>query len=256
MLSAEQRVSLKISHWAAWSGGVATREKWIALFEGAAVADPDASPSLEFLPALQRRRFSRLSRMALNVAHQSLVAIPGSPHLVFSSRYGEYAVTYHLLSALAKGEPLSPAAFSMSVHNTGAGVCTMVQGLTGHSGAIAAGPDSLEMAVLDCWMLLASNETDDVLMVFADQPLPLAYQQDDSVPTGGFALALRLALPRAGGQPKETLSLGWMAGKACQDCATMGGGIRNLLQLLLGYSRGYRRPCGRLEWSWKYHAAA
>jgi hypothetical protein len=194
--------------------------------------------------------------MALNVAHQSLIAIPGSPHLVFSSRYGEYAVTYDLLSGLARKEPLSPAAFSMSVHNTGAGVCTVVKGLTGHSGAIAAGPGSLEAAVLDCWMLLASGDADDVLMVFADQPLPSAYQQDDSVPGGGFALALRLALPYPGAEFEGTLGLGWMPGGSCKDSATRGGGIQNLLRLLLGYSRGYRRHCGRLEWSWGYHAAA
>ncbi|WP_162306108.1 beta-ketoacyl synthase chain length factor [Oleisolibacter albus] len=245
---------LKVQQWSACLGNISTQTEWSEWLDGARVPDPSWSPKLDFLPPLQYRRYSRLSRLALSVARSLLQGNSGRPHLVFASRFGEYDVTYALLCALAKGELLSPAAFSMSVHNTGAALCSITNGLDGHATAIAAGPDSLEFAVLESWSLLQAGEAEDVLMVYAEEPLPDCYGGDPWPPAGGGALGLRLtrADMAAGG---TTVHLGWRAGDGFSEETTRWC-VQDLVPLLLGRSTHLSRRGARFEWTWSQHGPA
>ena len=55
----------------------------------------------------------------------SLLARHQTDSAVFVSRHGELARSMTLLQALADGQALSPTDFSMSVHNTAAGLCSI-----------------------------------------------------------------------------------------------------------------------------------
>ena len=88
-------------------------------------------------------------------------------------------------------------AFSFSVHNTASGLYSIASGNTTPSTAIAAGFDTLPMAILEAIGQLQRH--DEVMVVYAEEPLPDAYNQfasnDNSALLG---LALRLGKPGAG----------------------------------------------------------
>src|SRR5690606_31159104 len=86
----------------------------------------DGQPDVSFLPAMQRRRLSRLARMAFAVATPLTEGQPPMP-LVYASRHGETPRTFAILSDLARQEALSPTQFSLSVHNAVIGLWSILQ---------------------------------------------------------------------------------------------------------------------------------
>lgn len=188
-MNAGQRFSLR--GWSAWAAGIETHGQWRDWATGRLViGDADDVPPLAFVPALQRRRFSRLSRLQLQVAYDC-AAGRHDLRTIFCSRHGELHRTHGLLAELARGEPLSPMAFSLSVHNTGSGLYSIASGNMAPSTAIAAGRDTLPAALLEAAGQLL--RTDEVMVVFADEPLPDDYASFADEHTAAFGLALRLA---------------------------------------------------------------
>jgi len=172
------------------------------------------------LPPMQRRRLSKLARMLFHVAWP--MAVPGEAlPLVFVSRHGETPRTLAILEELARGEPLSPTAFSLSVHNAPAGLWSIARGdgseisalaaeIARGDGseisALAAEVDALEHGVMEACGLLDEG-ANAVLLVIAEEspaPLYLECEQIDDVPFS-HALALKLA---AGTQWHLQLSAG------------------------------------------------
>ncbi|HQQ73774.1 MAG TPA: beta-ketoacyl synthase chain length factor [Pseudomonadales bacterium] len=191
------KITASLLGWSAWTPGISTPEEWQAWADGTRpiAAAPD-SPPVDFIPAMQRRRLSRLSRLSLAAAY----SCAGEKHnlpTVFASRHGEIHRTFGLLSDLAQNEPLSPMAFSLSVHNTASGLYSIATGNTAPSTAIAAGLDTLPMALIEAIGQLQRHE--EVMVVYAEEPLPDAYKafagNDYSALLG---LALRLGRPGTG----------------------------------------------------------
>src|SRR5690606_29723508 len=78
-------------------------------------------PATPLLPMMMARRLSQGSRLAVQVG-LSLLARHPVDYAIFVSRHGELARSVTLLQALAARQALSPTDFSMSVHNTAAGL--------------------------------------------------------------------------------------------------------------------------------------
>lgn len=78
-------------------------------------------PDVGFLPALQRRRLSRLARMAFYVAWP-LADAAGPLPLVFASRHGETPRTLAILSDLAHDDRSRPPS-SASRYTTRSSAC-------------------------------------------------------------------------------------------------------------------------------------
>ena len=197
-------VSCSLLHWASWMPGVVSAADWQAWAAGALpIGDTEENPSVDFIPAMQRRRLSRLSRFALAAAHACVDEPRGLP-TVFASRHGEIHRTVGLLKDLARQEPLSPMAFSLSVHNTASGLHSIVTGNTAPSTAIAAGADTLPMALIEAMGQLQYHER--VLLVYAEEPLPEDYRTfaTDCVPLG---LALLLGRSGTAHAPQLHLSM-------------------------------------------------
>src|SRR3546814_19479787 len=72
-----------------------------------------------------------------------------TPFCIFCSRYGEYARAFEILNSMAEGEPVSPNAFSLSVHNTVSSLFSIARGDRTHSTAMAAGASTLEGGFLE-----------------------------------------------------------------------------------------------------------
>jgi len=167
-------IYFNIDQWQAWAPGIQSPDEW-ARWSGAPWLPPlnAAQPDVAFLPALQRRRLSRLARMAFAVAWPLAQAHSALP-LVFVSRHGDTQRTFALLDDLAQQEPLSPTQFSLSVHNASIGLWSILRGDTSEMTALAAEGDGLEHGLLEAALLLQAGAP-EVLLVIAEDSPPDAY---------------------------------------------------------------------------------
>ncbi len=148
----------------------------------------DVQPDVSAIPAMLRRRLSPLARAAMSVI-MPLANSYGAMPMVYVSRHGDLNRTLGLLEELARKEPVSPAAFSLSVHNATAGLFSIQQGLTKNVTAISAGAEDLIPALLES-IGLCDEQNPRVLCVFCDEPPPPVYQHQVQQPEQAYALAL------------------------------------------------------------------
>lgn len=149
---------------------------------------PDAQPDMAMIPAMLRRRLSPMARAAMSVI-MPLAEAHGAMPLVYVSRHGDLNRTLGLLQDLACGEPLSPTAFSLSVHNATAGLFSIQQGLTNAITAISGGAEEVLPALLESLGLCTDVEP-KVLCIFCDEPPPAIYASHCGQPQAPYALAL------------------------------------------------------------------
>jgi hypothetical protein len=150
----------------------------------------------DVLPKALRRRMSMFD---LGVARcvMGLAAHGADEDIVFASRYGNMAVTFDLLVLLTKNELLSPAKFSISVHNAAAGAASqIVTNRAGHT-AIAAGACTLTAGLTEAWTRIRTGSS-SVIFVYSDLPLMPPYDEFDE-PGPGVQLAIRLRAGDASG---------------------------------------------------------
>lgn len=180
-----------IDQWHAWAPGLDTSEAWQAWARNPTrLPDNNEQPSCDFLPAMQRRRLSRLARMTMHVAWPLCDEGEQLP-FVFASRHGETPRTFALLGDVADGQPLSPTQFGLSVHNAIAGQWSILRGQHGESVAIAGEADTFEHAMVEAAALL-SDGARSVLIVMAEERPPAAYDGwIDDVPFS-YAVALKV----------------------------------------------------------------
>ncbi|MCL1075751.1 beta-ketoacyl synthase chain length factor [Shewanella dokdonensis] len=185
------QLAFSILSWGAWSPDYQQQQDWQHWQHADKVAPVSAAaPSLTQIPSMQKRRFSRLTKMMLEAAFQA--AAPQHCRSVFASRHGELHRTVVLLEDILSKQPLSPTGFSQSVHNTASGVFGIVTQNQAASTSIAAGSHTLAQALLESWGQLAEDPS-PILLVFGDDPVPPVYDKFTDEPEYPLALALVLA---------------------------------------------------------------
>ncbi len=190
-------LSLSLLNWSAWAPGLECRADWQAWARGdRALPESDGQPALAFVPAMARRRMSRVTRMAMQAAEDARGPARAVP-TVFASRHGELARSFGILQAVTLGEPVSPADFSVSVHNSAAGLYGIQQQDRSPSTTVSAGPDTLGMAFVECHAQLQASAA-EALLVLADEPVPALYAPFIDEAEWPFALALLLGRAQAG----------------------------------------------------------
>jgi hypothetical protein len=211
-------IKFNIAQWRAWAPGLESVDDWQAwCHQPTVLASSDAAPDVSFLPAMQRRRLSRLARMAFSVGWPLAEGLEHLP-LVFVSRHGETPRTLDILSDLAAGQPLSPTQFSLSVHNAVIGLWSIMRGETSEMTALAAAGDGLEHGMLEAAALLAEGAPAVLLLITEEQP-PQAYAEwIDDVPfpyalglllTPGDDWQLSLGSAGAGSAPEDSPRAQW-----------------------------------------------
>jgi Beta-ketoacyl synthase, N-terminal domain len=148
---------------------------------------------LASVPKMLKRRLSPLAKTVFCAANQCIdeyMIVPA----VFSSSHGELAKAFSMMEMLEAGEEISPTAFSLSVHNSIAGLLSIAWRNTLQCTVVAAGEEGLAAAFIEALGLLQEG-MEQVLLVFYDEPLvdfyptaPFKLSTDDS-----RALALRIA---------------------------------------------------------------
>ena len=146
-------------------------------------------------PTVKLRRATELERAALTVAMNVLPVgrdPRGTPPLaeipvVFASRWGEIGTTIKLMRQMFEELEMSPAGFSASVHNAAPGALSLMTKNHAPYTAIAAGPDSYEMGLLEAKMTPGK-----VLFVYAEESTPEMYLPHFPAPEKAHAVALLL----------------------------------------------------------------
>lgn len=194
-------MNMNISACAAWAPGFADISAWQSWRGGELPADDGSAPEIRFVEAMLRRRLGRLSRMALHVANEAATGL-ATLNTIFASRHGELSRTVGILHALAASETPSPAAFSLSVHNSAAGIFSITRADHAPSTALAAGDETLLWALQDALIRLAREPESPILLVYADESLPEEYPAASAPADFSHAVAFLL-------KPGENMHLEW-----------------------------------------------
>ncbi|GFM50795.1 beta-ketoacyl synthase chain length factor [Pseudomonas capsici] len=235
-------IKFNIAQWRAWAPGLASVDDWQQWSRNPTLLQSsDAAPDVSFLPAMQRRRLSRMARMAFTVGWPLAEGHERLP-LVFVSRHGETPRTFDILRDLAANEPLSPTQFSLSVHNAVIGLWSIMRGETCEMTALAAAGDGLEHGIFEAVTLLAEGSSAVLVVVTEEQP-PQAYAQwIDDVP---FPYAVGLLLTQG---DEWQLSLG---GDARTTERSQWPHALNLLRALNTNQSVCQHPWNDRLWNWQ-----
>lgn len=230
----ETGVSFTVQRWSAWAPSLDSPEAWRLWADGDTdLPVEEAVPDVRDLPAGLRRRLSRLGKIALRVAMD--IETEETPRVVFSSRNGNVTEMLSLLKSLAVEEPISPTGFGMSVHNSLAGMLSIVSKNRASQTAIAAGGESLCLGLIEALTCLKEDPSVPVLLLHADETLPDFYApfQDTEVPV--CALALLIGMAEEG---EEAYSLGF---SGTETRSAPGDPLKNFIRFLLR---------GEADWNW------
>lgn len=250
-------VELVVKSYSAWAPGLVDEPSWQAWAQGSLALEASAvPPTVRFVEPLLRRRLSPLSRMAFQVARDCLEENDHSAICIYCSRYGEFARAYELLCCLARGEPLSPNTFSLSVHNTSSSLFSIWREDRAHSTTIAAGEATLEAGYIEAWSMLSDGAASTALVVYCDQPLPAAYASQPTSVDDNCAVALLLRLPDEE-ESDSRLRLSWQPTDGGADAKRDGGSSAlDVMKLLLAGGKPVTLESDRLSWTWSLCSAA
>ena len=148
--------------------------------------------AIQHIPAMQRRRLSRLAKLALNSVLQALDAC-NVDYIVWVSQYGDEAKTLNILEDVLRNQTPSPTQFSTSVHNAISGLYSILcQDATTATSLAGSWNDGLIEAY--AW-LKTQPKARQVLLVYYDDALPEIYIEHH--PFSAFAMAAMISLAPA-----------------------------------------------------------
>lgn len=244
-------VTFSIARHAQWAPGLTTPEAWAQWARAPQPITPGEEPAVKAMPPMLRRRAGLFGKMALEVAYECLDGRSDVP-TVFCSRHGEVSRALELLSDLANGEPLSPTAFSMSVHNANVGLLTIARKDRANHIALAAGGATIEHAVIEACGLLEDGAP-MVLLVACDAPLPELFVPFLDCTEQAYAWAWLMT--RADAESNApALALRWSASDAAPS-SDLPGGLA-VAQFFLSGADSMARSDGRLRWCWSREVAS
>ena len=187
-------ITATVRRWAAWSPGLEDADAWSNWCAAPTELAAEGRPNADFLPAMLRRRCGSLARIMLTTAFDCCEqAELAEVATVFASRHGNINESIDLLDRLAERQPLSPTAFSHTVHNAQAGLFSIAAANRRASSSIAAQQDSFACGFLEAMTLLERNPGRPVLLVIGDIPLAPTFARLVKEPPGSYALGLLLA---------------------------------------------------------------
>lgn len=239
-----------IRTWSAYADGLDSQTSWRAWAEQPVLPAGAQAPELNELPVPARRRLGLLGRMVAQVGFWCQQASGGMP-VVMASRYGEAERSLALLREQADGNPLSPTAFGLSVHNAIGAQYSIARGDRGNYLALAGGAGSVVGGVVEALGLLADG-ADAVMLVCYEAPLPGEYAAFTDEPACHYAWAWVLSKP--GPSDTARFSLRPLQGDPSADSAAvaMPYGL-DVLRFMLSGDALMRRTVDGAAWEWRRH---
>ena len=237
-------LTINLSSWHCWASGIAADLRWRRWIEADVRPVAGEAPALKDIKPINRRRLSPIARGAFYCAQQCLQTVTPVA-TVFCSAHGEGSRALELLEAIARDEPISPTTFSLSVHNSVAGLFSIFNHETAPSIAIAAGLDGIGTAFVEGWGLLQAHGSGEVLVVLYDDQMPEPFRVGDDAPPVGIAAAFVLSMDERHTRYRiERKASSGAARSAHWD------EIRHLVAFLQDRGRQLVLRSDRVEWSW------
>ena len=145
------------------------------------------------LPPTERRRATRVTRLALDVAEEAIGHYdPRKVSSLFTSSGGEVGIVHEIFNTLSGPDRrLSPTAFHNSVHNAAAGYWSIASGSRMPTDSLCAYDDSFGSGLLE-GLLRLQEPKDRILLVAYDVPAPYPISAHRSM-TSAFAVSLLLS---------------------------------------------------------------
>jgi hypothetical protein len=146
---------LWVKNWAAWT--------------------PNSLISTTSIPPNIKRRCSKASIMALATANQALASY-SIDYAIFFSQHGELGRAVEILKNIYHKEILSPMNFAQSVHNSAAGLFSIIHRLHQNINSIAAGDNTFLMGMVEAFTWLELNPQQTILLTIFDDNIPDEYR--------------------------------------------------------------------------------
>jgi len=195
-----------VKRWSAWAPDYRDDDAWRDWARAPVAPKGTAHPDAAFLPAMLRRRCNPLARIMLTAAFGCCEGERlDEPRTVFASRHGSINDSLPLLEALALRKPLSPTAFSHTVHNVQAGLFSIAAGNRQPSSSISGREDTFASGFIEALTHLERDPERDVLLVVGDHPLHETFAP--LVEENAVSHALALLLARDGDGPRVRFEL-------------------------------------------------
>lgn len=167
---------------------------------------PGELPDVSFLPPMQRRKMSALTKMSLSGA-EKVLGDKKNLCLVYASRFGEWAQTLKQIQRYIEEGEISPTGFGFSVHNTAVGLLSILQKIHKPYTAVSAGNRTFDTGLIESATMLLKEQ--EVLYIYAGEEVPELYAKAFSGHTyRPMAMALLLGQSPASDKALR-LSLNW-----------------------------------------------
>ena len=164
--------------------------------------ESDELTAINDVPAMQRRRLSKLAKLALNSARQMQQSHGDIDYIVWSSCFGDEQNTLKILHEIANEGTASPTQFSTSVHNAIAGLYSILfQDDTVSTSISSPLSTCWQDALTEAYSYLQSNAKTRALVIYYDQPLPEVYVDQVTDLTEGIAVSAIIELDHPKFQP-------------------------------------------------------
>ena len=235
-----------VEDWMACAPGLETREDWIAWSRGASNPQNYGAQAAASLPLILRRRVSNVGQTAFRAS--CALSEQRTARFVFSSRYGESERTLRILHSLAAKEPISPADFSLSVHNALAGLLSIAWGNTAGHTAISAGADSFGYGLLEAVACLKEGSSEPVMLVYFEDVPPEPY--DEVADSSESCIALAILLKAPGDHGREfTLTL--EPRNRAAEAQSASAQSLDFIRFMLSNGTEARSIGERTQWRWQ-----
>lgn len=199
----------KISHWAPSLQSDADWNDWALGKRSIEISS--SSPKLEFTTPLFRRRLSQLTKMTVQVVHDSLLEgrdkdgreIFNDAKIFFTSFRGEIKREFSINEELIKEGDVLPASFSLSVFNTAPALATIAMGVKNGYTVVFPSGGNFQFSLQAAFSSLLCGREESLLFVYGDEMIPCDYGSFSCQP---FAFAT-LVSGKKTSSPSKTLSL-------------------------------------------------
>lgn len=162
---------------ALWAPGFPSLDAWTRGEADETVAEPTCA----LAHPRAKRGTSRIARMLGEVVQQTVTdggADISTVSTVYASAWGEIDIMVGLLEQIFDGDVgLSPLRFKHSVHNAASGLVSIAAENRGFSTALAAGDRTVEQGLVEALCVLATTETQDVVLAVGDDRLPIPLER-------------------------------------------------------------------------------
>ncbi len=177
-VSEEANKSLSVIGLGIWTAGATDLDQFRS---GVHQQTEPILPSGRAIEPRTRRRATPLSRAMADACDQAVRQAnlePSEVPTVFASALGEAPTMISLVDQMCRNEEMSPMRFATSVHSAAAAVVSISGKNKGFTTAISSDYDTVAMALVEVWGLVACSG-EPVVAVFGDDHSPEQFLGDD-----------------------------------------------------------------------------